>query len=142
MSQVSHALRSVAFSLTDGTLHNSSESLLPVESASVSARAGGKAVFTIENNDDDAYDVWIPLAEFAPHDGGPRNPINEQASGNTSVRLAPHDVEVLVYIMKDRGHFPFSESHKTFRYKYNIYYTKGSREEPTRMIDPDLEVSP
>ena len=141
MSYVLHALKSVAFSLTDGTLHDGLGKASPVESARVSARAGGKAVFTIQNNDSDEYDVSIPFDEFVAADGGPSGPINEHASGNDTVRIPPRDVEVLAYIVKPAAHFPFSASHLTFHYKYTMRYT-NVRTGQTRIVDPDLEVSP
>jgi hypothetical protein len=141
MSYVLHALKSIAFSLTDGALHDESGKSAPVESARVSARPGGKAVFTIQNNDDDEYDVSIPFQEFLPSDGGPSDPINRHASGNDTARVPPRDVEVLVYILKPAAHFPFSPAHPTFHYKYTMHYT-NVRTGQTRIVDPDLEVSP
>ena len=141
MSYVLHALKSVAFSLTDGTLHDGSGKSMPVESIRVSARAGGKAIFTIQNNDDDAYDVSIPFHEFVPRDGGPSDPINEHASGQDGVRVPGRDVEVFAYIVKPATHYPFSPSHPTFHYKYTIHYT-NVRTGKTSIVDPDLEVSP
>lgn len=142
MSQVLTEARGLALSITGASAHDdTARHAVPVEEAKVFARADGMAVITIQNNDDATYDVSVPLREFVPKDGGPAHPIRESASGSDTVRVPPHDIEVLRYRVKPHSHFNFSASHPKFTYKFTVRYRDvGSGQ--TYVVDPDLEVSP
>jgi hypothetical protein len=107
----------------------------------VQTHPGGRAHFTIRNDDAVGYKVRIPFAEFQPYGNGPRNPIDEPASGAEGVNVEANGTDALTYIIKPAAHFPFSSLEKaTFRYKYTLHYadTKSNVDKP---LDPDLEVS-
>ena len=132
---------SIVYTIAGGAIDYDNGDPTAPDRKTVWARAAGNVAFTIRNNDSDPYEVRIPFAEFAPKDGGPSGPINERASGNDSVRVAPGGVEMLNYVIKPAAYFPFSPSTPAFTYKYTLYYANSSAGIRT-VVDPDLEVSP
>ena len=142
MSQVLTEARGLALSITNTSARDdTARHAVPVEQAKVFARADGMAVITIQNNDDATYDVSVPLREFVPRDGGPANPIKESANGSDTVRVPPHDIDVLRYRVMPHSHFKFSPSHPTFTYKFTVHY-RDVASGRGYVVDPDLEVSP
>jgi hypothetical protein len=141
MSHVLAKPREIVFSITDGAIQYGVRNPVSTRGDKIWARAGGKAVFNIENETSDPCEVRIPFDEFVPIAGAPAIPINQAASGEESVVVPPHDVAALVYTIKPVSHFEFSETKQACRYKYSVYSTNLHTGEPT-VEDPDLEVTP
>lgn len=136
--------KSILFTIAGGTIACDNGNTIGVKRTEVWARAGGKAVFTIQNNDDDAVDVRIPFNEFLPsreHGGdAPPAPIDDRATPRDTIRVQPRDVEVLTYVIKPGAHFHDFKKAPAYTYKYTLYYT-NVRTRETIPEDPDLEVS-
>jgi hypothetical protein len=128
----------IVYTLTKGTIGGDNGDPTAPDRTKVWARAGGKAVFTIQNNDVDAYEVTIPFREFVRKDGGPGDPIDEHATAKATVRVQPAHVDTLTYVIKQQLPFPPTQS---LTYKYTLYYT-NLRTGKKEALDPDLEVSP
>ena len=116
---------SVVYTIAGGAIDYDNGDPTAPDRKKVWARAAGHVAFTIRNDESDPYEVTIPFAEFAPKDGGPSKPINERASGDDRVRIAPAGVEVFNYVIKPAAYFPFSPSTSAFTYKYTLYYTNS-----------------
>jgi hypothetical protein len=135
---------SIVFTIAGGAIDYDNGDPTAADRKIVWARAGGKAVFTVQNNGDDPYEVTIPFGEFQPskkHGDAPAEPIDKHSSPRDTVHVPAGGVDALVYVIKPAAHFRFSASTPALTYKYTLYYT-NARTGVRTPLDPDLEVSP